>query len=59
MTYEHIPVHSTISAAKEAPALVKKIDKTTFVVRVHFSVTSKETMEDKVKRLLTSEIAKK
>ena len=32
------------------PALVKKIGKTTYRVRVHFSTTSTETMEDKIKR---------
>ena len=28
---------------KEPPALVKKIEKMTYLVRVHFSITSKET----------------
>lgn len=40
---------------QDAPALVKKIDKTTFVVRIHFSTTSKESMEDKIKRMLKNE----
>ena len=40
---------------RDAPALVKKIDKTTFVVRVHFSNASKESMEDKIKRMLKNE----
>ena len=34
------------------PALVKKIGKTTYRVWAHFSTTSTETMEDKIKRLL-------
>ena len=38
------------------PALVKKIGKTTYQVRVHFSTTSTETMEDKIKRLLREEV---
>ena len=38
------------------PALVKKIGKTTYRVRVHFSTTSTETMEDKIKRLLREEV---
>ena len=29
-----------------------------YVVRVHFSETSKETMQDKIKRLLREEVAK-
>ena len=39
-----------------APALVKKIGKTTYKVRVHFSDTSTETMSDKIKRMLKNEI---
>ena len=37
-------------APEDAPALVKKIGKTTYKVRVHFSNTSTETMSDKIKR---------
>ena len=40
----------------DAPALVKKIGKTTYKVRVHFSQTSTETMSDKIKRMLRNEI---
>lgn len=54
---------STIAAAdttpitqEDAPALVKKIGKTTYKVRVHFSTTSTETMSDKIKRMLRNEI---
>lgn len=38
------------------PTFKRKIGKTTYVVRVHFSETSKETMEDKIKRLLREEV---
>ena len=41
---------------EDAPALVKKIGKTTYKVRVHFSQTSTETMSDKIKRMLKNEI---
>ena len=34
-------------APEDAPALVKKIGKTTYRVRIHFSQTSTETMSDK------------
>ena len=44
------------SAPEDAPALVKKIGKTTYKVRVHFSDTSTETMSDKIKRMLKNEI---
>lgn len=33
-----------------------KIDRTTFVVGMHFSKTSKETMDDKVKRLINEDV---
>ncbi len=35
---------------------IKKIGKMTYIVRVHFSTTSKETFEDKVKRMLRNEV---
>ena len=41
-------------APEDAPALVKKIGKTTYKVRVHFSNTSTETMSDKIKRMSPS-----
>ncbi|MCI9220888.1 MAG: hypothetical protein HFH94_14300 [Lachnospiraceae bacterium] len=37
-------------------ALVKKIGRTTYIVRVHFSKTSRETMSDKIKRMPKNEI---
>ena len=44
-------------APEDAPALVKKIGKTTsYKVRVHFSNTSTETMSSKIKRMLKNEI---
>ena len=36
--------------------LVKTIGKTTYRVRVHFSETSRETMSDKIKRMLRNEV---
>ena len=57
MSNESILVNSNAaSTVQDAPALVKKIDKTTFVVHVHFSTTSKESMEDKIKRMLKNEV---
>lgn len=40
------------------PTFKRKIGKTTYIVRVHFSETSRETMEDKIKRLLQEEVRK-
>lgn len=39
-----------------APILVRKIGKTTYMVGIHFSQTSKETMDDKVLRLIKNDI---
>ena len=41
--------------ATRPPDLVKSIGKTTYRVRVHFSETSRETMSDKIKRMLRNE----
>ena len=43
-------------APEDPPALIKKIGKPTYKVRVHFSKTSTETMSDKIKRMLKNEI---
>ena len=51
-----IPSTEDATAQAEPPALVKKIGKMTYIVRVHFSTTSKETFSDKVKRLLRNEV---
>ena len=40
------------------PTVIKQIGKTTYIVRVHFSETAKETMEDKIKRMLRDEVRK-
>lgn len=42
----------------EQPAIVKKIGKTTYQVKIHFSTTSKETMSDKIKRLIINDCEK-
>lgn len=47
--------HSTTNNSP-CPTVRKQIGKTTYIVRVHFSQTAKETMEDKIKRLLREEV---
>ena len=47
-----------IAQENECPALVKKIGKTTYRVQIHFSDTSRETMSDKIKRMLRNEISR-
>ena len=48
--------HVAPAAQDNPPALVKKIGKMTYIVRIHFSETSTETMEDKIKRMLKNEV---
>ena len=50
------PASEDVSAQENPPALVEKIGKMTYIVRVHFSTTSKETFSDKVKRMLRNEV---
>lgn len=38
------------------PHLVKTIGKTTYLVTCHFSETSKETLQDKIKRMIMRDI---
>ncbi len=39
------------------PCLQKKIDKTTYLVEVHFSATSTQKVEDKLKRVILHDLA--
>ena len=45
-------MNNTATNSTPCPTVRKQIGKTTYIVRVHFSETAKETMEDKIKRLL-------
>ena len=38
------------------PCLQKKIDKTTYLVEVHFSSTSTQSIEDKIKRVILHDL---
>lgn len=44
------------TSEQTAPVLVRKIGKITYMVGIHFSHTSKETMDDKVLRLIKNDI---
>ena len=48
---------TTTAARAEQPDLVKRIGKTTYRVRVHFNQNSKETMSDKIIRMLKNEVS--
>ena len=52
------PIQQPVSKFDTPPCVRKTIGKTTYIVRVHFSETAKETMEDKIKRLLREEVRK-
>jgi len=42
--------------AAEQPDLVKRIGKTTYLVKVHFNPNARETMSDKIIRMLRNEV---
>jgi hypothetical protein len=44
-------------AADQQPIIVKRIGKTTYHVKVFFSKTSKESMTDKILRMLRNEVS--
>ena len=52
-------MNNTATNSTPCPTVRKQIGKTTYIVRVHFSQTAKETMEDKIKRLLREEVRKR
>ena len=56
MCNENMTNNTNHSTENGQPAMVKKIGKTTYRVRVHFSTSSKETMNDKIKRMLRNEV---
>ena len=49
-------MNNTATHTATCPTVRKQIGKTPYIVRVHFSQTAKETMEDKIKRLLREEV---
>ena len=51
-------MNNTAINTATCPTVRKQIGKTTSIVRVHFSETAKETMEDKIKRLLREDVRK-
>ena len=40
----------------EAPVVRRTIGKTTYLVKVHFNPDSKETLQDKLERMLVNEV---
>ena len=50
--------NKTNTATEECPVVKKKIGKTTYIVKLHFSKTSTHTMQDKINRLIKNDIEK-
>jgi hypothetical protein len=48
---------NTTAAKTKPPHIVKRIGNTTYKVNVHFSTTSKETINDKIMRLLQNDVS--
>jgi hypothetical protein len=46
---------TTPTSGGTIPKMIKKVGNTTYDVHIHFSQTSKETMTDKVMRLIRNE----
>ena len=51
-------MNNTATNSTTCPTVRKQIGTTTYIVRGHVSQTAKETMEDKIKRLLREEVRK-
>jgi hypothetical protein len=49
---------ATAKPEREPLKLLKRLGSTTFMVTVRFSETSKETLEDKILRLIEGEVTK-
>lgn len=48
----------TENTTEQVPVVRKKIGKTTYLVKLHFSKTSTHTMQDKINRLIKNDIEK-
>ena len=46
----------TKTTGRLTPCLQKKIDKTTYLVEVHFSDTSNQSVEDRLKRVILHDL---
>ena len=44
------------ASGPEVPVVRKQIGKTTYLVRIHFNPDSKETLQDKLERMLVNEV---
>ena len=51
-------MNNTATNTATCPTVRKQIGKTTYIVRVHFSETAKDTMVDKITPKLSEEVSK-
>ena len=49
-------IQTTNTTGRLTPCLQKKIDKTTYLVEVHFSSNSTQSIEDKLKRVILHDL---
>ena len=52
------PNQQPVPETDTPPCVRKTIDKTTYLVRIHLSETAKETLQEKILRLLREEVRK-
>ncbi len=48
----------TTEETQDCPTMQVRIDKTTYIVKLHFNENAKETFEDKIRRLIQDEVLK-
>ncbi len=53
---KHERQHSDNTTERLTPCLQKKIGKTAYLVEVHFSATSTQSVEDKLKRVILHDL---
>lgn len=53
---EYRMTDKTAPKAQTTPSMVKKIGKTTYIMTAHFNENSRETVDDKIKRMLKDEV---
>jgi len=57
-TTDKVVARTAVTDEREPLNMQKRVGSTTYVVSVRFSQTSRETMQDKVLRLIESEVHK-
>ena len=56
MCNKNLTPNTLLQLDDELPSMVRQIGKTTYRGRVHFSTTSRESMIDKIKRILRNKV---